>query len=874
MAEKLKSFGLKLIYWYGSCEANRVSTGQYHVPKDAGGMYALVFDNTFSKQISKKATFVLLTYPTDAPPPSTHHDHHIHALTNESSRISPRPIQQNSSDSVKRTGTGASGTRTSDDSKDHSTSEDSNYFTGVLQKRRRKKHQGWGRRFFSLNFTTSTLSYYHDRNNHALRGTVPLSVAAIGANAKTKQISIDSGAEIWHLKASNDKDFQAWKRALEAARASSAVSPVAVLQRGRSFSAARPNPEEDREWTRAEVLLSRVEKSRDLAKAIAKDTDPKYLVKPISIEKLDPSLVSGSSSPSENYDPSSYFNEAERRPFWKRKASSDKPASSMFKRSVSANSSTPQRSAPPTPGLNPTSSSQTLHIHPEEAVHDRCMDLLRELDVIAQDFSQLLQESKRRRNTPVPTVSRQSLDSQGSDEYFDAEGSQLLAIEPESEDDEVDEIDDSESSSDYDEASSIRRRKSESVDARRAFPSRVESLDPLPTEIVKRRSTVPASTVAPPSLISFFRKNVGKDLSTISMPVSANEPISLVQRLAESMEYSQLLDTAALATTSMDRLLHISAFAVSMLSNSRVKERAARKPFNPMLGETFELVREDRGFRFLAEKVSHRPIRLACQADSREWTFTQAPLPTQKFWGKSAEIVTEGKFRVVLHSTGDRFSWCPATNFLRNILAGEKYVEPAGTMDIFNETTNERAEIVFKSKGMFSGRLEDVVAQVYASDGQQSGTGLVGKWTASLSVTENGFVRPSAQPLWTTGSLVPDAVKHYGFTTFAASLNETTPIENGKLPPTDSRLRPDQRAAEVGDLDSAENLKAKLEEAQRCRRKQMEDDGEDWQPKWFRKLDALDGVGEEVWVAKTGGESYWEKRKQADWRGVENILNV
>ena len=91
---------------------------------------------------------------------------------------------------------------------------------------------------------------------------------------------------------------------------------------------------------------------------------------------------------------------------------------------------------------------------------------------------------------------------------------------------------------------------------------------------------------------------VGKDLSTIAMPVSANEPTSLLQRLSEQLEYSELLDQAVNAPSENgERLLYVAAFATSSFSNSRVKERSIRKPFNPMLGETYELVREDKGIR-------------------------------------------------------------------------------------------------------------------------------------------------------------------------------------------------------------------------------------------------------------------------------------
>lgn len=913
--EKLKSIGLKSVAWHGTCEANRVSTGKYDVPKGEGGMYALVFDNTFSKQFLKTVTFVLLTYPSDSPPQANHHMHHIQGSSssatsslrdNPGSRVTT--IQHESSDSIApiskstielpknarldRTHQGANS----------ESSVESNFFTGVLHKRRRKKHQGYARRFFSLDYTSSTLSYYHNRRTLALRGAVPLSLAAIGANATTRQISIDSGAEIWHLKAATRKDFEAWKNALELAKTS--FSPTSPASLGRiegldgNQSLARVNPDEEREWTRVEDLYNRVQDSRDAARNLAKDTDPKYLSSgstKASLLELPPKsrTSSASGSPTEQGFSNGYFNETERRPFWKRRQGSERTMPGMFRRSVSAQSTlASSKSTPSSSSLaSPTGpENRSLQSHAEETLHDNCMSLLRDLDSVVADFAALIAESKQRRLIiPPSAVSRHSMESQGSQEFFDAEGganSQLLAIHPESEDegaktdqDLITDGDDSASESD-EETGRLERSPTTTQAEDSAFPSKPKSLVPLPLPAVRRRTTVSPSTVTPPSLIGFLRKNVGKELSTISMPVSANEPLSLLQRVSEQLEYSFLLDEAGKAArSSPERLLYMSAFAISSFSSSRIKERAIRKPFNPMLGETFELVREDRGFRFIAEKVSHRPVRMACQAESENWAFTQAPMPTQKFWGKSAELITEGSVRVIIYSTGDRFSWTPATSFLRNIIAGEKYVEPVGTMTIRNEATGEQAIVTFKSKGMFSGRSEDVVVQVFDSQGEQLSLGLVGKWTSSLAITHDSL--PATEPaIWTAADLVPDAGKRYGLTIFSASLNEINPLEAGKLPPTDSRLRPDQRGLEDGDLDTAEELKAKLEEAQRKRRKVMEETGKEWMPRWFEKRKTTEegqggggGDGEEIWVARGGKEGYWDCRARGDWGGCERVFD-
>ena len=59
---------------------------------------------------------------------------------------------------------------------------------------------------------------------------------------------------------------------------------------------------------------------------------------------------------------------------------------------------------------------------------------------------------------------------------------------------------------------------------------------------------------------------------------------------------------------------------------------------------------------------------------------------------------------------------------------------------------------------------------------------------------------PSAKCLWRPGALPVDANLHYGFSRFAIELNEMLPKERSRLPRTDTRFRPDQRALEVNHI--------------------------------------------------------------------------
>lgn len=87
----------------------------------------------------------------------------------------------------------------------------------------------------------------------------------------------------------------------------------------------------------------------------------------------------------------------------------------------------------------------------------------------------------------------------------------------------------------------------------------------------------------------------------------------MLQRLTEDLEYSELLDRAARCDSSLEQMCLVAAFSVS--SYSTTVHRTA-KPFNPLLGETYELDRlEEYGYRSISEQVRQtHTCRVSLQA--------------------------------------------------------------------------------------------------------------------------------------------------------------------------------------------------------------------------------------------------------------------
>ncbi|XP_066156879.1 oxysterol-binding protein-related protein 3-like [Euwallacea fornicatus] len=445
-------------------------------------------------------------------------------------------------------------------------------------------------------------------------------------------------------------------------------------------------------------------------------------------------------------------------------------------------------------------------------------------------------------------------------EFFDAEdlATDKTAIY-QSADDEKDEESEvrtrSESSSEADSFSSGEGSISSESDLGTELHRPVSSLDTgdlLDRSLTGRRTTLPAPRphTGGLSLWNLLSKNIGKDLSQVSMPVALNEPLNALQRLCEELEYSELLDRAANIDDPYERMVHVAAFAVSAYASTL--SRAGNKPFNPLLGETYECIREDRGFRFVAEQVSHHPPISACYAESPNFTFWQDARIKTKFWGKSMEFQPVGYVRVMLPKTGDVYTWNKVTTCVHNLFSNQRWVDQYGELKI--DDGKVTCKLTFSKASYWSSKRHEVVGAVYDEGGKQV-CRLFGKWSESLYCG----VAPSARCIWRAGNLPENHEHYYGFTRFAIELNELGP-NSSLLPPTDTRFRPDQKALEEGDLNTAENLKSQLENAQRDRRKRREELGIPYEPRWFSN------PREDVW--EYNGK-YWELRERPGFSNLQ-----
>ncbi|XP_009904934.1 oxysterol-binding protein-related protein 6 isoform X5 [Dryobates pubescens] len=375
-----------------------------------------------------------------------------------------------------------------------------------------------------------------------------------------------------------------------------------------------------------------------------------------------------------------------------------------------------------------------------------------------------------------------------------------------------------------------------------------------------RRTCLPAPSpdTSNINLWNILRNNIGKDLSKVSMPVELNEPLNTLQHLCEELEYSELLDKAAETDDPYERMVLIAAFAASGYASTYF--RAGSKPFNPVLGETYECIREDKGFRFFSEQVSHHPPISACHCESKNFVFWQDIRWKNKFWGKSMEILPVGTLNVTLPKYGDYYVWNKVTTCIHNILSGRRWIEHYGEITIRNTKSSVCiCKLTFVKVNYWNSNVNEVQGVVMDQEGKVVHR-LFGKWHEGLYCG----VAPSAKCIWRPGSMPTNYERYYGFTRFAIELNELDPLLKDLLPATDARFRPDQRLLEEGNIEAAASEKLRIEELQRSRRRYMEENGIEYVPKFFKKV--IDANQREAWVTN---DTYWELRKDPGFSKVD-----
>lgn len=138
------------------------------------------------------------------------------------------------------------------------------------------------------------------------------------------------------------------------------------------------------------------------------------------------------------------------------------------------------------------------------------------------------------------------------------------------------------------------------------------------------------------------------------------------------MEYESLIKKANRTEDPALRIMYLAAFEIAHYKCSLGR---VRKPFNPILGETYELDLPDS--RFFAEQVQHHPPISSCYAFNKEGDYQlwMNSFFKTAFWGSSMEVIPIGLTHIALSKNNEEYTVKDCTSTAHNLIFGEMYIE-------------------------------------------------------------------------------------------------------------------------------------------------------------------------------------------------------
>jgi hypothetical protein len=396
------------------------------------------------------------------------------------------------------------------------------------------------------------------------------------------------------------------------------------------------------------------------------------------------------------------------------------------------------------------------------------------------------------------------------------------------------------------------------------------------------------------SLVQLLTDAIGIDITRITVPVSYNEPTTFIQRVMEAYTHCYLLRVAnqVVATDPDLAMLYVGAFSLSTFA---VAIQRVSKPFNPLLGETFEYCDPKRGMNFYGEQVSHHPPITAGVLETEHFLLVVNHKVSTRFTGNAIELEPASFTEVTLKATGTKYTYRGIQSTLYNVLVGgPMWIDMYGEVLVTEVGHPKRKASLNCTKcGWFSAGWHELNGTIFNDQGKPEFL-VDGKWNETLYATRKNAPPAGAEhaekkrtkkrsfpwhsvPFDLSSDDIPEfhPEKKQPFWTNVDTLCKETPFSQWKmtqiardgcwfdnnyqavLPKSDSRLRPDRIALEKLDYETAAKDKHKLEEAQRARRRKAEETKKFFVPVYFDETSLDDGT--QFFTPKN---TYWKKRQE------------
>ncbi|XP_060018453.1 oxysterol-binding protein-related protein 10 isoform X2 [Lagenorhynchus albirostris] len=306
---------------------------------------------------------------------------------------------------------------------------------------------------------------------------------------------------------------------------------------------------------------------------------------------------------------------------------------------------------------------------------------------------------------------------------------------------------------------------------------------------------------------------LGMDLTKVVLPTFILEKRSLLEMYADFLAHPDLLLAVTTGATPQDRVIGFVEYYLTAFHEGR-KGTLAKKPYNPIIGETFHCSWEVPKDRF-------KPKRTAAPTPSgHEHPMADDPSKNYKMRFVAEQVSHHPPiscFYCVLRllEHGEEYVFTLPSAYARSILT-IPWVELGGKVSITCAKTGYSATVIFHTKPFYGGKVHRVTAEVKHNPTNTIVCKAHGEWNGTLEFTYNNgetkVIDTTMLPVY------PKKIR---------PLEKQGPMESRNL------WREVTRCLRLGDIDAATEQKRRLEEKQRTEERKRENLRTPWRPKYF-----------------------------------------
>lgn len=231
----------------------------------------------------------------------------------------------------------------------------------------------------------------------------------------------------------------------------------------------------------------------------------------------------------------------------------------------------------------------------------------------------------------------------------------------------------------------------------------------------------------------------GQDLTRVTIPSFFLEDRSLLEKLADMMMHPEEFIKVPELDDPEARMVQMAKW---YLSGWHYKTVGVKKPYNPIVGETYSCMWKHKNgstSQYFAEQVSHRPPMSALYFENR----TAGLVINAQVWTKSkfkapqtAVSILDGGADVHCLKHKEVYRLTFPTFYAHGLLFGTLRMEVGDKTQIICEASGFQADFEFKQKPMFGGSYHIVTGTISNTSTGQVLYEINGKWNEDFTIKD------------------------------------------------------------------------------------------------------------------------------------------